>query len=272
MSKKVKIIGIALLAVLSIIFLVRSCTAWFTHHERIYRIARDPTWYPLDLMGKERNMLAFMNDLLSDIAMEQHVQFNLFSASRDDLFSGLSRGEYDAIVTSIDPTPMLEDKYVFSDPFYLTGPVIIVQKESDIRSFEDLGGEMVGIKSGSPIVFRIRDYPTILFRTYGNIREALDHLVDNEIDAVIMDSLPAYANTESFYTEKLKIVGGPLTDEGLRLVAKKDAGAIAMLGQFDEGLKEMIKNGTYQALIQKWGLIDSLGWANSEKAKKGHQS
>lgn len=256
-----------LVAIVLLFFGVRACTRLFTHKEKIYRIARDPTWYPLDLMGKERNMLAFTNELLSDIASDEHIQFNLFSASRDELFDGLNRGEYDAIITNIDPNPMLEAKNEFSDPFYLTGPVIVVQKNSDIRSFEDLGGEMVGIKSGSPIVFRIRDYPTILFRTYSNIREALDHLVDDEIDAVIMDSLPAYANKESFYTDKLKIVGGTLTDEGLRLITKKDASSTELISAFNSGLKRSLQDGTYRALIKKWGLIDSLERANNEQLK-----
>lgn len=253
-----KIIAVIVVVFLALGFLARSCSKRKSHPENYFSIAVDPTWYPLDFMGKERNMIAFVSDLLTEIAVSEHVQFHLFTTSRDDLFSGLSRGEFDAIITSSNPDPLLESKNEFSDPFYLTGPVIVVEKKSDIRSFADLGGEMVGIKTGSPIVFRIRDYPAILFRTYPTLREALDNLMDDQIDAVIMDSLPAYGNTETYYTEKLKVVGRPLTDEGLRLMARKDSNSAALIMHFDKGLKDAINNGTYKELAKKWGIYDTL--------------
>ncbi len=266
-SRAMKIIGLAVIVLLLLGLLVRSCTGK-GHQEKIYRIGRDPSWYPLDFMGKERNMVAFSNDLFGMIAKEEHLKILLYSASRDDLMDGLNRGIYDAIVTSMDPNPMLEARYVFSDPIYLTGPLIVVMKNSDIRSFADLGGEMVAIQSGSPLVFRIRDYPTILFRTYENMREALDDLQEDEIDAVIMEALPAYANIESVYAGKLKIVGRPLTDEGLRLMAKKDPDSSAFILKFNEGLHKIIQDGSYDSLMTNWGIFDTLKLSDPTKVPK----
>jgi polar amino acid transport system substrate-binding protein len=253
-----KVIGFGVFVILLLAFLVRSCSSYFKTHEKIYRIARDPSWYPLDLTGKERNMLAFTNELLSDIAQTEKIQFNLFSASWDKLYDGLNRGEYDAILTQTNPNPMQEAKYIFSDPLYLTGPVVVVHKNSDIRSFEDLGGEMVGIKAGSALVVHTPDYPTILFRTYPTVHQALDQLVDDEIDAVIIDSLPYWGTLESYYTKKLKIAGRPLSKEGLRLVAKKDPASTPLIEKINAGLKEALKNGTYHSFIEKWHLVDTL--------------
>lgn len=258
MSRKTaKTLVYLLVAAFLMWFLIRACTGPLIE-SKVYRIGRDPTWYPLDLMGKERNMTAFTDELLNAISKEARLQFKVHTVSTDNLMDGLIRDEFNAIMTSTSPTPILNSRYLFSDPFYLTGPVIIVHKKSEIKSFSDLGGQMVGILAGSPLVFKIHDYSAILFRTYSNMRVALDNLVEDEIDAVIMDALPAFVNTDTYYKGKLRIIGAPLTNEGLVLMAKKVPSSTTLIHRFNEGLKKVEANGTYRALLEKWDLFNTL--------------
>lgn len=262
--KTARISVYVIVALLLVWFILRACTSAQVHH-KVYRIGRDSTWYPLDLMGKERNMVAFTDELLNAISKESRLLFSVYSASADNLMDGLNRGEYDAIITPTTPTPLLLSRYAFSDPIYFTGPVIIVHNSSDIKSFSDLAGQMVGIQAGSPLVFKIHDYSTILFRTYSNMRVALDNLVEDQIDAVIMEALPAFVNTETYYAGKLKMIGAPLTDEGLVLMAKKNHESIEFMKIFNEGLKKVEADGTYLKLIDKWDLFDTLELKEVEK-------
>lgn len=251
----------AMIAIVFVIlwFILRSCTAEQVHEETyVYRIGRDPSWSSLNLMGNELSMTAFTSDLLSAIARKVHFKYSLYDGHSNELFANLDRGNYDAIMTSVEPNPLLFALYDLSDSFYLTGPVIIVRKDSDITSFEQLNDKFVGIKRSSPHLFHIREYSTIYFRTFENIHEAMDQLVNDQIDAVLMDALPAYIAVSTFYQNELKVVGKPLTEDGLRLIAKRTPITESLIKRFNEGLEAIIHDGTYNELIQKWDLVDTL--------------
>lgn len=74
---------------------------------------------------------------------------------------------------------------------------------------------------------------------------------------MILNVIPAHEYTKNgIYLNQLKIASKPLTNEGLRLIAKNNSESKKLLEQFNEGLKALKKNGTYNQLLLKWGLFD----------------
>jgi polar amino acid transport system substrate-binding protein len=221
-----------------------------------YVIARDSFWQPLNLFGKEKNIRAFSDDLLIEIAQNQKIRISIVEGFSGSLLDGLQRGSYDAVLTTMPPTPSNKQEYDFSDPYYLIGPVLIVPEWSTVESLKQLNDKIIGYPAGSSLAFELEQNSTILATQYDNILNALDNLSTGKIDGVIMDAVRGYAYTNGYYKGRLKVATAPLTKEGLRLVTMKDGKAVHLIEHFNEGLKSLRESGKYKELLEKWGLID----------------
>lgn len=255
LSKAVKIsIGI-FLALLALLVVMRSCSGGVVW-AKSYKIARDKTWYPLQLYEKERNFTAFSDELLIAISKQQHIEIELVQVGSDNLFLGLDNDQYDAVLSSLEPDAQNRTHYVFSNPYYLMGPVVIVKSSSKATSLADMEGKIVGIRTGSSVVFNIQQYPNILIKSYDNPLTALMDLDKNDLDAVILDALTATVYSSGLFKGKVKIITHPLTNIGLRLIAKNKLRGEHLIDFFNEGLKILKENGSYNQLILKWNLYN----------------
>lgn len=255
-------IGILIIvALLAIWGLLRACSHQELLRKRTYIIGRDSTWYPMQLMGKDRNLQAFSNDLMTAIAQETKLRFQWVETGPGSLLEGLNDGYFDAVISSLRPNFIHRDKYVFSDIIFELGPVLVVRQDSPVTSLKDMQGKTVGIRSGSYLIFNnVKESGAhaynILITTYDNVNKALESLDRNQIDGIIVEAVPAYAYIEGFYAGRLKIVTAPLTDEGLRLVGLRDPASDELISDFDDALRKLIDDGTYDQLINKWNLIN----------------
>ncbi|ADI37653.1 putative bacterial extracellular solute-binding protein [Waddlia chondrophila 2032/99] len=242
-------------AVALIWLILRVFSGGYTPTVPIYYIARDSTWYPADLRGKEKNMVGFANDLIQEIADMQGFRVQVFEVGRNGLYDGLDTGRYEGVFSTLEPNPVNRKKYLFSDPFYRLGPVLIVRENSKIASLEDLNGKILGIESGALQTFDLSEPPKVVMIPYDSSSTALERLNANVIDAVIMDVLRAYVFTGGFYSGRLKIATSPLTDRGLRLLTRNQPNFHLLISQFNEGLHRLQESGRYGELLDKWELI-----------------
>jgi polar amino acid transport system substrate-binding protein len=222
-----------------------------------YTIARDLNWAPLQLMGKERNMRAFSDELILAIANKMHLKVVLVPAIYSNLMDGLDEEKYDGVFSVLLPNVVNQTHYFFSDPYYLLGPVLVVPQSSTITSLEQMKGKIIGIQNGSSSIYNVEHYPSILILPYDNMSMALNDLANNKIDGVIMESWPAHVYIESFYKDQLKIVTSPLTNTGLRLVTLRKPEYRHLIESFNEGLIELKKEGEYDRILNEWGLFNS---------------
>jgi len=223
----------------------------------LYVIARDATWYPASIPGKEQSMLAFSNELFFDVASAEDFKVKLIGVGYSGLLRGLQTGEFDAVATSLLPTSANKEHYYFSDPFYRLGPVLVVKSDSKVRSLEDLGSGTVAVRRGFKIPFNPEEYPNLIITVYDQPRDVVPKLIDNTIDAIIMDAIQGYNTTQGYYSGRMKVATDPLNDEGLRLVALKNANGVELIDRFNKGLSEIKENGAYDQILQKWDLIDT---------------
>lgn len=240
---------------------------------KVYSIARSSNWYPLRLINKEKSMQGFIDDLLTEISREENFKFYWFQTSTEPLLSGLSDRSYDAILSFIQPSNMTRDRYSFSEIIFRTGPVLVVPINSNVRSLDDLSGKIVGIQTGMTLIYNeIMQKPkesNYLLTSYENMTRALDTLASNQIDAVIMEVIPAYTYIQTFYRDKLKIITLPLTDEGFRLIAlKNDNLEESLIKRFDEGLNKLKETKKFEALLYKWGLLDTENLLNGNQERR----
>jgi ABC-type amino acid transport substrate-binding protein len=254
-------IGIAFVSGIILVILVQ-LWLWLRAETEIpppktYTIARDATWFPLEFLGKSRQVAAFSDELLAAISKEQNIHFRIYSSSSSLLFPGLHAKTFQGVLSADVPRGTLLDNYVSSVPYFRFGPVLVVRKASKITQLEQLSGSAVGVLRGASLLFDEAGSIDITYIPYDNVLVALQHLSDGVVDGVIIDAFPAYAYTNSLFADRLQVASAPLTNEALRLIALKGYEGRVLIQQFDEGLEALKNNGTYTQLLKKWGLFNA---------------
>ena len=240
-----------------ILFIVAITLLFSNGDERIYRIARDGEWYPVSLMDKGTNVNGFSVDLMTEIAKQQKIQIQMVSINSPNPLWGLEKKNYDGVLSSITPSASNRNKLAFSNPYFLLGPVLIVSASSPITSIQQMNNRIIGNLRGSSLSFEITNYPSIILKPYDSMNTALEDLVRKEIDGVVMGILSAYLYEASIYKNRIKIILPPLTNEGMRLITRKEEEK-TLVEKFNAGLKALIDDGTYNHLIESWGLQNTL--------------
>jgi polar amino acid transport system substrate-binding protein len=252
--KKIAIFLFAVLLLVGSGLLLKGCS---NHKERkTFLIGRGSDWFTLPLMGKEQNLAGFIDDLFQAISALEKNDFQAVIVPSEYLTKGLDEGNYNGIITIINPTAYSNNQYAFSDSFFLIGPVLVLPENSPYKSIEDMSGKQIGISRGASTVFDLNTYPSIIIIPYENVLFALEGLNRGDLDGVIMGMLPAYIYTKSLFNGKLRVATGPLTKDGFRVVALKNAEGIELVAEFNDGLKKLRDNGTYDKLITKWTLFN----------------
>lgn len=221
-----------------------------------YRIGRDVSFYPINMMGKEKNFQAFLDDLMFAIGAEENFSVELYSSSANGLLLGLQEKVYDAIVTFEIPNVNSKQAYEFSTIFFPIGPVLLINKDEDFKLLETQKEKMIGIESNTSLDLAKIHLPSVILKSFDNIFLALDDLARNKIDGVVLNIFPAYIYTLGTYKNKIKVATSPLTDEGFRMVTLYNRSENDFIERFDRGFNSMKKNGTYRQLLHKWDLFD----------------
>jgi len=216
------------------------------------RIGIDPNWYPVDFGTQTSYVNGFTEDLLLEIALYSGIEFERMPANWDNLLDGLREKKYDAVLTSLPPYEYNRAKYDFSGNFLDLGPVLIVPADVQEMDLDNPKGGLVGIISGASTVFELEKHPGVIIRNFDSIPDLLNAVVAGAVDAALLDRIPAVNYVGDLYAGKLKIVGSPLTEAGLHLVAPKRNARL--VGLFNSSLDRLKKNKTLDTLLKKWQL------------------
>ncbi len=229
------------------------CGCGKSENGKEWRIAIDPLWYSINMPDRNREMSAFSNDLLQEVSVLQKIKIVKVRENWDNMLSRLQKGEYEGILYSMEPYLFYEKQYDFSEPFLLTGPVLVVPYTSKITSLSELSGKEIAVIQGAESELVVEKYPGVIIRQFDSIPDAMNALVFQAVDAAVIDVLRASAYCQDLYQGKLKVVGSPLTNEGLRLITLHDQ-APELIAAFNTTLHELHKNHKYDALLRKWRL------------------
>jgi len=221
--------------------------------KKTYKIAIDPSWFPLELYNKEPYVLAFSQELVHYIGQKHKVHIETVALSWDNLLEALAKKQVHGVFTSMEPYIFNQEKYQFSKNYLSTGPVLVVKirdQASDHDLFQD---KEIAALSDEDRQVLLDEYPHALVRSYDSSMKALLDLVDGNLDAVLMNYLEAHGFVNDIYHGLLKIISPPFTNRGLKLISLHGENH-KLIALFNDGLQSMQKNGDYDKLLKKWRL------------------
>jgi len=167
----------------------------------------------------------------------------------ETILEGLKIGKYDAIIGSMAITEERAKQVDFSIPYYRSGAQIFVMNDnSEINSVDDLKGKKIGVVKSSTFGDVARDYSEEV-KEYASDVLALQDLPTGRIDAVITDQIVGLVAKQENGLE-IKEVGEPLWVDEMAIPVEK--GNKELLDKINNALEEIIEDGTYEKISEKW--------------------
>lgn len=176
----------------------------------------------------------------------------------ETLIQGLQAEKYDAILASMTITDERLKSVNFTKPYYQSGAQIFVaDKNSAITSKEDLKGKKIGVVKASTFKeFALTFTDSSLVTEYDSDITALMDLPTGRLDAVITDQMVGFRVIKEDAI-KIKDVGELLSSDDQAIAVRKDDDQL--LEKLNKALDEIIKDGTYDKISQKWFGRNILG-------------
>jgi len=205
--------------------------------------------YPPFEQGKPGNYTGFDVELLEAVgkAIDREVEFE--DTSFDTIFLDLARGNFDVVASAATITDEREKTVDFTNPYYISEQAILVKEGGEIDSVEKLSGATVGVQQGTTgQEFVEEEGDAGDLRKYPQGPDAVGALQNGTVDAVVID-IPVAENAESA-GNGVEISAAIPTEEEYGFAVKQ--GESELLEELNEGLKQVIDDGTYTKLYEQW--------------------
>ncbi len=166
----------------------------------------------------------------------------------DSVIMAVQSGKADIAMAGLTITEDRKESVNFSTPYTTASQVIIVKEDSDITSPDDLVGKRVGVQLGTTGDIYVDDIEDATVERYGKGFEAVQALLQDKVDAVMIDNQPAQVFVSQ--NEGIKIVDEAFTVEEYAAAIAKDN--TELLDQVNDAIAELEESGELQAIIDKY--------------------
>jgi polar amino acid transport system substrate-binding protein len=220
----------------------------------VLKIGSDATYAPFESVNDKTGKIeGFDIDLINAIAAKEGFTTNIHNALFDTIFTALSYGQYDLVISASTITDERLKTVNFSNPYLSAGQIIVVRKAdaTKISKPEDLAGLTVGVQkgtTGADTAKKIKNVKAV--KEFDTIPEAFQALANKDLDAVINDLPTSLDNIRNNPSLGLVAVGSVLTSEFYGIAVRKDC--TALLTKINEGLAKVIADGTYAKIYQTY--------------------
>ena len=167
----------------------------------------------------------------------------------ETIMQGLLGDKYDAIIGSMAYTKERAKQANFTEPYYYSGGMIFVSKDNtDIKTEDDVKGKKIGVVSQSTYEKPAQGLSDNIQYYSSDVVALKDLTVKGRLDAVITADIVGFEAIDNGF--EIKEVGQPLWVEQPSIAVKPENDALREA--IDEALAEMIEDGTYDEISQKW--------------------
>ena len=214
----------------------------------------DKSYPPYGFVGDDGEFTGFDIELATEVAKRCGWELKLEPIDWDAKDSLLNSGAINCIWNGFTMEGR-EDDYTFSDPYMLNGQVIVVKKDSGIKSLDDLAGKTVITQTDSAAEDVLNGDKADLTATFasletiGDYNTAFMQLESGAVDAVACDLSIAQYQLAAKPDEYVQL-DEMLSEEHYAVGFKKGDDALA--AKVTETLKEMDKDGFIKDLCEKY--------------------
>jgi polar amino acid transport system substrate-binding protein len=247
-------------AISLMLFLSISLTTLFScsgsKEKKRYIVAVSPNKPPMEMIDEQKRIVGFDIDVIQAIAERTNISIKIIPVLRSNLFPGLLNETYDIAISSITVSEPGLSEIIgidYSKPYLDIGDVIVTSEDFEEYSGpESLKGRIVGIREGSKSRQVLKNYEGVTIREYKNIDQAFEDMATDKIHAICIDvpTAASFVKHNIEYKAIFKIHPHLITSENYIITLK--TGNTALLNRINTGIDRMKKDGSLNALIEKW--------------------
>ena len=217
-----------------------------------YTITTDTTFPPFEFQTQGGDYRGIDMDMLKEIAKREDFTYTLKPMSFNAGVQAVQAGQVDGILAGMSITDERKQTFDFGTPYYKSGIVMAVANKSKVDSLDNLKGKTVAAKTGSSgAMYAQRMAKKYDFKiTYFNDSNTMynDVIIGNTVAAFEDQPVMAYAIQQG---TKMKIVTDPADGNWYGFGVKKGGNA-ELLKKFNEGYAKIVKDGTYDKIVNRY--------------------
>ncbi|WP_252109613.1 MULTISPECIES: transporter substrate-binding domain-containing protein [unclassified Halomonas] len=232
-----------------------------TYADDPLRIAVDVPFEPFQYRLPDGTITGFEVDLGNEVCRRIERECEWVEQNWDGIIPGLMARKYDVVMSSMAITEERQERILFSEPYYSNPSVWVTAEghEIDVNDRDALNGLKVGVQRGT-----IRD--EYITDTYGDLVDVTRYTTGEDIavdmragrlDAAFMyyplalSSLNVNGDGSEFVTSS-DLVREPKSYFGHGVAAAFNRRNEALAEQFNQALREIKEDGTYDELMHKY--------------------
>lgn len=218
--------------------------------EKILRAGTEPVFAPFEFPKEgSKELTGFDIELIQALGKQLGYKVEMVSMGFDALIPALNAGNIDVAIAGMTITDERKKAVDFTESYYTSGLMIMVRKDSDVKSIDDLKGKTIACQIGTTGENKSRTVEGAKVKAFNTQDEASLELKNGGADAVIGDApvIEYYlAQTGSSFA---KTVGEKMEAEPYGIALKKGSKLTADL---NKAMAELKKSGEYDKLYSKW--------------------
>lgn len=229
-------------------------------------LVTDPTYAPMDFTDDDGNIIGLEPDLAVAAGKKMGLEVEFASADFNGILAGLESNRYDASWAAWSITPE-RAAVVDMVSYFNAGTAVMVKsgEEDGISSVDDLCGLTLAVQTGTIQALNVlpefeqnceeKSLPAIDALVVPQQDSANQAVASGRADAMIADnSLVAYY--AQVQPDAYSAVPGILVQPSLIGVAMPK-GENTLAPAFQAAIQSLIDDGTYETIIDSWGLADA---------------
>ncbi len=239
-----------------------------TSDQKTFTVGFDAEFPPYGYRDESGEYVGFDLDLAEEVCNRQGWELVKQPIDWDSKDMELDSGAIDCIWNGFTMNGR-EDEYTWSEPYIDNSQVFVVAADSGIENKSDLAGKVVAVQKDSSALAALNDEENkdnIALRDsfsqlieYADYNTAFMDLEQGAVEAVAIDIGVAQYQIDKREEGAYVMLDGDdnkLASEQYAIGFKK--GNDELRDQVQDTLDEMVKDGTFDKIADKWGLSDSV--------------
>ena len=214
---------------------------------------------PYEMLDDAGNPIGIDVEVAQAIANKLGLELVVDDMGFDAALLAVQNGQSDIAMAGITVSEDRLAKMDFTDS-YATGVQVVIVKEGSDVTMDNLGDHMIGTQMGTTGYIYASDTPDnggygedhVIGYETGAV--AVQALVNGQVDAVIIDNLPAQSYVEANAAAGLTILEGTWVEEDYAIALQK--GNTELMAAVNGALNELKADGTFQGIVDKYITAD----------------
>lgn len=234
----------------------------------VFKMGFDGEYPPYSYMNDDGEYTGYDIEMCKKVCEILGWEIELIPINWDTKLITLNAGEIDCIWSGLTIDNIDPEAYTISIAYSDNSQIILTKKDSDIATLADLAGKTVGVQLGAAADVLLQTDQAELAATFGelvrfeNYNVCFTELMAGAIDAVAVD-IGVAANKIVEYGEDYTILDEAIASEQYGICFRKED--TQMCAQIEEALMQLVEDGTYLELAEKYDLdVSALCLINEE--------